>query len=106
MKDQDSTRDNVLGTRLSRKLLKEISSSIGKTEALDTLIEILDSTNDPDPSELYLLESLYQLKEKIKIAESRIDSYLIKSRSSLSGNKLDDLYKNKRSIGTSILFND
>jgi hypothetical protein len=105
MKDQDS-KTNTLCTRLSKKLLKEITSSIGKTETLDTLIELLESTNDPDPSELYLLESLYQLKEKLKITESRIDSYLIKNRGLLPGNKLDDLYNSKRSIGSSILFND
>jgi hypothetical protein len=105
MKDQDS-KTNTLCTRLSKKLLKEISSSIGKTETLDTLIELLESTNDPEPSELYLLESLYQLKEKLKITESRIDSYLIKNRGLLPGNKLDDLYKNNRPIGTSILFDD
>jgi hypothetical protein len=52
------------------------------------------------------LESLYQLKEKLKITESRIDSYLIKNRGLLPGNKLDDLYNSKRSIGSSILFND
>jgi len=105
MKDQDS-KTNTLCTRLSKKLLKEISSSIGKTETLDTLIDILESTNDPDPSELYLLESLYQLKEKLKITESRIDSYIIKNRDLLPGNKLNDLYNNKRSIGSSILFDD
>jgi hypothetical protein len=105
MKDQDS-KTNTLCTRLSKKLLKEISSSIGKTETLDTLIDILESANDPDPSELYLLESLYQLKEKLKVTESRIDSYLIKNRDLLPGNKLNDLYNNKRSIGTSILFDD
>lgn len=105
MKDQDS-KTNTLCTRLSKKLLKEMSSSIGKTETLDTLIELLESTNDPDPSELYLLESLYQLREKIKLAESRIDSYLLKNRALLPGNKLEDLYNNKHSIGTSILFND
>ena len=105
MKDQES-KTNTLCTRLSKKLLKEISSSIGKTETLDTLIDILESANDPDPSELYLLESLYQLKEKLKVTESRIDSYLIKNRDLLPGNKLNDLYNNKRSIGTSILFDD
>lgn len=105
MKDQDS-KINTLSTRLSKKLLKEMSSSIGKTETLDTLIELLESTNDPDPSELYLLESLYQLKEKLKITESRIDSYLLKSKISLTGNKLNDLYERKSPIGSSILFND
>jgi len=100
-KNQDST--NM--TRLSRKFLNEMTS-IEKDDTLDTLINMLESANDPDPSELYLLESLYQLKEKIKLSQSRINSYLKKNLPIQSGNKLSDLYDTKRSIGSSILFND
>jgi hypothetical protein len=100
MKNQEST--NTI--RLSKKLLKEMISNVEKEETLDTLIELLETTNDPDPSELYLLESLYHLKEKIKLVESRINANLIKSNKFLSGNKLNDLYESSKSVGSSIFF--
>ena len=103
MKTQDSDLGKTNTTRLSKKFLKEIK--LGKSETLDILIEILESTPDPDPSELYMLESLHQLKEKIVLAESRIASYLNKSKVKLPENKLDDLYDNNNSYGTSKLFN-
>ena len=106
MKKQETSIKNTNTTRLSKKLLKEIASSIEKTETLDTLIETLESTIDPDPSELFLLESLHQLREKILIAESRINSYLGSSNKYLPGNKLDDLYNRSYSIGSSIIFDD
>ena len=103
MKNQDLSSGNLNTTRLSKKLLTEIKSTLGKSN-LDILIETLESTIDPDPFELYLLESLYQLKEKIVLAESRINNYLIKSKNKLPENKLDDLYGNSHGIGTSKLF--
>lgn len=106
MKIHDSAGNDLSGTRLSKKLLKEITSRIEKTETLDALIETLESTNDPDPVELYLLESLYQLKEKMKITESRINTYLKTSTKLLPGNKLNDLYERSQSIGSSRIFED
>jgi hypothetical protein len=103
MKNQELLSGNRNTTRLSKKLLTEIKSTIGKSD-LDILIETLESTIDPDPLELYLLESLYQLKEKIVLAESRINNYLIKSMNKLPENKLDNLYENSHGIGTSKLF--
>ena len=72
MKNHKEVSGNTM--RLSKKLLKEITSKYENSENLNNLIELLESFIDPDPAELYLLESLYQLKEKIKIAESRINS--------------------------------
>jgi len=103
MKNQELLSGNGNTSRLSKKLLTEIKSTLGKSN-LDILIETLESTIDPDPFELYLLESLYQLKEKIVLAESRINNYLIKSKNKLPENKLDDLYGNSHGIGTSKLF--
>lgn len=101
MKNQNST--NV--SRLTKKLLKMVENVNEKNETLDILIEMLESTNDPNPSELYLLESLYQLKEKILLTKSRIDNYLINERKETSlGNKLDNLYNSTRRTGTSVLF--
>jgi hypothetical protein len=100
MKNQESENTNV--TRLSKKLLKEVN--VSNSETLDVLIEILETTVDPDPSELYLLESLYQLKEKIHLTKSRLNNYIEKSKCKLPENKLDDLYNDTEGIGTSKLF--
>jgi hypothetical protein len=101
MKNQDSNSSN--SARISRKLLREMATTIEKSETLDTLISLLETINDPDPAELYLLESLYQLKEKIKLAESRIKTLLNKNNQ-LLGNKLNDLYESKKGYGSSVLF--
>ena len=93
-------------SRLSKKFLKEIRVTSPTVEVLDTMIGILENTVDPDPSELYLLESLYRLKENIVLVESRLQSYLSESRKSLPGNKLNDLYNGIKSKGTSKLFDD
>jgi len=103
MKNQELASGNGNTTRLSKKFLREIKSTLGRSD-LDILIETLESTIDPDPLELYMLESLYQLKEKIVLAESRINNYLIKSKNKLPESKLDDLYNNGNGIGTSKLF--
>jgi len=89
-------------SRLTKKFLKE--SKLENLETLDILIENLESTVDPDPSELYLLDSLYQLKEKIVLTETRIKNYLKKTKDIISDNKLDDLYNTETPHGTSKLF--
>jgi len=92
--------------RLTKKLSKLMSNFIdeNKNETLGILIDKLESVNDPDPSMLYLLESLYQLREKMLLADSRIKNYIINERNDLLGNKLDNLYKNSSGKGTSVLF--
>jgi hypothetical protein len=92
--------------RLSKKFLREIDSKSETIEVLGTMIGLLENKPDPDPSELYLLESLYRLKENLTLVESRLNSYVIESRRSLPGNKLNDLYDGMSPKGTSNLFND
>ena len=104
MKDQNSTgiKRNI------RKLSKMITNIVTeKNDSLDILINELESSVDPNPSELYLLDSLYQLREKILLTESRINNYIVNERKeSLLGNKIDSLYKSSRKSGTSVLFDD
>ena len=92
-------------SRLAQIFLQEMKSN-DSFEKLDTLIESLESKNDPEPVELHLLETLYQFQEKLKITESKLNSYIIKSRENTPGNKLDSLYNHSRSFGSSILFED
>ena len=78
-----------------------------KNDSLDILISELESAMDPNPSELYLLDSLYQLREKIVLTESRINNYIVNERKeSLLGNKINSLHESSRKSGTSVLFND
>lgn len=92
-------------SRLSKKFSTELES-LNHKENLDSLIEVLETTPDPDPSELFLLESLYKLKEKLIITKSKLDKYIIDKRNSTTGNKLDELYSNSYSYGSSKLFED
>ena len=92
-------------TNIAQRFLKEMKAS-SSIELMDRLIEELELKIDPDPVDLYLLETLYQFKEKQKITEAKLASYLAKSRESLPGNKLNDLYDELTGYGTSNLFND
>lgn len=100
------TKNSQSISRLSKKFLTEVNKIIGDETNLDNLIEILESTNDPDPSELFLLDSLYKLKEKLVITKSKLDNYVKSKGSNSPSNKLHDLYFNSTSYGTSKLFDD
>jgi hypothetical protein len=90
-------------SNLAKRFLEEMKSS-ESSELLEKLIEELETKTDPDPVELYLLETLYQFKERQKITEAKLSSYLINSHKSLPGNKLNDLYDSLTGYGTSKLF--
>lgn len=90
-------------TKLVKRFLNEMKST-ESYELLDTLITELEETCDPDSIDIYLLETLYQFKEKLKITESKLTSYLIKKRKKTSGDKLDELYDGISGYGTTILF--
>ena len=92
---------------VAKKFLDEMRLS-ESVVALNVLIESLETKPDPEPSEVYLLETLYQFKEKLKITESKINSYLIQSKQSIPGNKLASLYDDlpDGGYGTSKLFKD
>jgi hypothetical protein len=92
-------------SNLAQRFLQEMKSS-GSSDLLENLIDELESKQDPDPVDLYLLETLYQFKEKLKITEAKLTSYLVKSHESLPGNKLNDLYDSLTGYGTSKLFKD
>lgn len=93
----------MITSNIAQKFLKEFKSS-NSEETMDILIEVLENKVDPDPSELYLLESLYILKEKIKITESKLTSYIQQTKNPTSGDKLSELYDRTEPYGTSKLF--
>lgn len=90
-------------TKLVKRFLNKIKST-ESYELLDTLITELEETCDPDSIDIYLLETLYQFKEKLKITESKLSSYLIQKRKKTSGDKLDELYDRISGYGTTTLF--
>lgn len=92
-------------TTIAKRFLEEMRSS-ESSDLLNNLIEELELKEDPDPIDMYLLETLYQFKEKVRLTESKLNSYLIQDRKTLPGNKLDDLYDTLNGYGTSNLFND
>jgi hypothetical protein len=56
-------------------------------------MEELENKNDPDPTEVQLVESIYLFIEKMKIMEGAIKKYIVQSRDTLPGNKLSALYE-------------
>jgi len=90
-------------TNLVKRFLNEMRSK-ESYELLDILITELEEKYDPDSIDIYLLETLYQFKEKLKITESKLSSYLIKTKKKTSGDKLDELYSNGSGYGTTTLF--
>lgn len=62
-------------------------------ENLRSLIEILETKNDPDPIEIKLVDSIYHFIEKLNILESNIKQYA-KDTSNPTGSKLSSLHEN------------
>jgi hypothetical protein len=89
---------------LVKRVLKESDRIISDEGSISQLIIFIENQEDPDPEELYLLESLYQYHEKASLLQSHINKFIQKSNQSLKGNKLDNLYENSNKYGTSKLF--
>lgn len=94
--------------KLAKIFLSEIYNHSPDVDnnTIGRLLELLENKEDPDSTELYLMESLYQYLEKLSILESHLKKYIKGYNNKiLIGNKLDDLYDNKRGYGSSKLFN-
>lgn len=85
-------------TNLVVNFLNELNSQEFRDafESLNVLIEYLENKNDPEPSELQIVETSYEFIEKVKLLESALRSYS-QSNDQL-GSKLQKLYDNNRSI--------
>jgi hypothetical protein len=89
-------------SKLAQRFLQEMKNS-ESMDLLESLITELENKVDPDPNELYLLETLYQFRDKLKLTESKLSSYLIKTNPP-PGDKLNNLYDRLNGYGTSKLF--
>ena len=83
-----------------------ISSSKEMFETLADLMEHLENVNDPEPTEMYLVENIYHFFEKLKTLENNLRSYIRESSDESPGNKLSMLYDRTISSGSTILYED
>ena len=85
------SRTHKFAERFLNKLQRE--STQETFEVLELLMEELENKNDPDPTEVQLVESIYLFIEKMKIMDGAIKKYIVQSRDTLPGNKLSALYE-------------
>ena len=76
-------------------ILNELKSEEVKLlfEHLSKFLEELEDKNDPDPIEVEIVDSAYQLIEKVQLFESVISKYIKDENIELLGNRLDKLYR-------------
>ena len=73
--------------------------------SLSTIVENLEVKNDPELIEVEIVNTAYQVIEKLNLLQSAMRQYK-NSEETLTGTKLTDLYGNTKSSGTSTLFDD
>jgi len=87
------------------KFLNELNSNEMKSlmDHLASILESLESKDDPEPIEMSIVNEAYQTIEKIKVLESSLRTY-VNEGGTLDGDKLNDLYESSDINGTSKLF--
>lgn len=80
--------------KLISKFLREMNSTNVKTafESLDTLMEFIETKNDPDPVEMRLFEQINESMEQLRVLEGMLKNYVNQKRM-LPGDKLSSLYE-------------
>jgi len=93
---------------LAQKFLGQLRSTDSREmfEQLATLVEFLENKNDPEPTEMYLVESIYHFFEKLKTLENNINSYVKESFGNFPGEQLTNLHSISESQGSSKIFDD
>jgi len=92
--------------KLVSEFLNELKTENNKHifDSVNTLLEHLENRNDPDPIELQIVDSSYQLLEKLNVLESLLRQYQKNGNENLPSNKLTSLYENTTSKGSDIMF--
>lgn len=92
-------------TGLARKVLQEITAKADDSpiEVLHNLLEVLESKEEPDSNEIYIVSNLYQIIEKIKLLESQLKQYV--GIENITSKKLADLYEKIEGYGSSKILN-
>ena len=92
--------------KLISNFLNELSTEEHKQvfNSLNMLLEHLENRDDPEPIELQIVDSTYQLLEKLNDVQTLLRKYQKDINKNLPGNKLTSLYENNSSKGSNILF--
>lgn len=67
----------------------------GAFEFLSTILEKLETKIDPDPIEMEIVDSAYQVIEKLNILENNLNKYITDGNETLPGNVLNNLYESE-----------
>lgn len=94
----------INSSRTAQILLESFNNEPDSTKVINQLLESLENKIDPDPIEIRLVQNLYHFLEKLKILEHNLNSYIKDNQEGSFGNKLNSLYENQESFGTSALF--
>lgn len=88
--------------------LNELNSESMKSalSSLSKLLEDLEIKNDPEPIEMEIVSTAYQLIENLSLLQAAMRKYQNSESDILTGSKLTNLYKGNKSSGSSILFDD
>lgn len=98
-----SRTDKIISNFLRELHSKEVGNLF---EHLDVLMDHLETKDDPDPSELQIVNSVYEVLEHLRTLEAYLKRRVGDSPQ-LTGSKLQSLYdKAPIHIGTQAMFND
>jgi hypothetical protein len=82
--------------------LKEIHAEDKQSlEPFRVFLENIENKTDPDPIELQIVDTSYQLLEKLQLLENLLKNY---NKKDLDGDRLNDLLNRHSTQGSSILF--
>ena len=98
---------SVTPNKAARLFLQNLDSNDTKSiiESLTQLAESLEAKNDPEVSEIQLVDNIYSFMEKLRLLESNAMKYITNGSivRNLPGNKLSTLYEDIRTRSGSIL---
>lgn len=78
---------------LANAFLNEMESkSNSSTDFLQSILEVLEEKNDPEPREIQLVSDIYQYLEKYSLLKENLRNYAIRNYNTHNtGNKLSEL---------------
>lgn len=92
--------------KLMQRFLRKLDSvEVQETfDLLASILEILETKNDPEPFEMHLVNNAYQIMEKLSLVRGVLTEKLETSQK-LTGSRLQDLYdRGPTSVGSQTLF--
>jgi len=93
--------------KLVSRFLRELNTSnVQETfRSLEALLDHLETKHDPEPGDMQIVDTAYQLLEKLKFLEGTLKQYVGDSDVLLKGNKLQHLYaKASKNTGSQVMF--